>query len=250
MVVNKQQVCGRLVLVVLPDWFLVRPGVSCRRRRCPLRPFVGLNRPFRPEDLFRRWPTSEVPGCQDTHTRVPSWRRIILALVFRGASCPRLRLLSFGLPCGGASSSRSRIPSSGTASGLCLSFCGGASSSRSSSHGRISTLRLGSPSPSPVNIVSISCSPFRGHALAMRSLFRGGASGLRSPFCGSASGGGSCTGLPSCSNLDFAPSHALHRGHQCLGLTSGGSLSLASGFDAGGSLGQGRCSTHDRQCFP
>ena len=47
MVVNKQQVWGQLVLAVtycLPN-FLARPGVSCCRRRCPLRRF-DFNRPF------------------------------------------------------------------------------------------------------------------------------------------------------------------------------------------------------------
>ena len=49
--------------------------------------------------------------------------------------------------------------------------------------------------------------------------------------------------------VDFAPCLALRPGCQRLGLGSGGSLSLASGFDAGGSLGQGWCSTRDQQ-FP
>src|SRR5712691_2417208 len=39
-------------------------------------------------------------------------------------------------------------------------------------------------------------------------------------------------------HLDFTLGHALRPGHQCLGLSGGGFFSLASGFDAGGSLGQ------------
>src|SRR5712691_4743681 len=46
--------------------------------------------------------------------------------------------------------------------------------------------------------------------------------------------------------LDFAPCLALHPGCQRLGLSGSGSLSLASGFDAGGFLGQDGCSACDR----
>jgi len=50
--------------------------------------------------------------------------------------------------------------------------------------------------------------------------------------------------------LDAPSGLTLHPGCQRLGLSSGGSLSLASGFDAGGSLGQGWCSAHDQQRSP
>ena len=45
-VVNRYQVCGCLMLVVLPDWFLVWPGVSCYRQQYLLQQFVGLSKPF------------------------------------------------------------------------------------------------------------------------------------------------------------------------------------------------------------
>jgi len=50
--------------------------------------------------------------------------------------------------------------------------------------------------------------------------------------------------------LYFAPSLALCPGCQRLGLSGGGSFSLASGSDAGGPPGQGWCSAHDRQRSP
>jgi len=40
-------------------------------------------------------------------------------------------------------------------------------------------------------------------------------------------------------SLNFTPGHALHPGYQYLGLSSPGSLSLTSGFNAGSPLGQG-----------
>jgi hypothetical protein len=42
----------------------------------------------------------------------------------------------------------------------------------------------------------------------------------------------------------------LSPGCQRLGPSGGGSLSLASGFDAASSLGQGWCSVRDWQCSP
>jgi hypothetical protein len=50
--------------------------------------------------------------------------------------------------------------------------------------------------------------------------------------------------------LDFAPGLALCPGCQRLGPSGGGSLNLASGFDAGGFLGQGWYSARDRQRSP
>jgi hypothetical protein len=46
------------------------------------------------------------------------------------------------------------------------------------------------------------------------------------------------------------PATPCAQGTQCVGLGSHGSLSLASEFDASGSLSQGWCSAHDRQCSP
>ena len=51
-------------------------------------------------------------------------------------------------------------------------------------------------------------------------------------------------------HLDLAFGYALRIGHQRLGLSGGGFFSLASGFDAGGPLGQGWCSAHDQQHSP
>lgn len=141
MLVNRQQVCGRLVLLVLPDVFFWYGQVYlvCRRR------FVGFNMPFRPEDLPSRW---LFPGFQAA--RAPTFGSLrgsaaYSRLCFRGASRPHVRLPSFGLPCGGMSTSRSRLPSSGSTSGLRLPFCGDTSSSHSPSRGCISMLCLSSP---------------------------------------------------------------------------------------------------------
>jgi hypothetical protein len=70
LVVNKQQVCCRHVLVVLSDSFfgLVRCILlqATVPTWCPLRHFVNFNTPFRLEDLPSRWPPSismpERPG--------------------------------------------------------------------------------------------------------------------------------------------------------------------------------------------
>ena len=43
------------------------------------------------------------------------------------------------------------------------------------------------------------------------------------------------------------PCLAIRPGFQCLGLCGDGSLSPACKLDAGGLLGQGRCSAHDRR---
>jgi hypothetical protein len=48
-------------------------------------------------------------------------------------------------------------------------------------------------------------------------------------------------------SLDFARDHILRPGHQRLGLSGDSFFSLASEFDASGSLGQGWCSIHDQQ---
>ena len=78
------------------------------------------------------------PGGQAPTSVSPSWRRGMLSLVFRGALHPCLCLPSFRSPCGGVSALR-----------LCLPSCAG-----------IFTSRLGLPSPSLVDGVSIHARPF------------------------------------------------------------------------------------------
>ncbi len=53
--------------------------------------FVGLNRPFCPEELFPRILSSRIPGGQGTLIRVPSWRHCSLC---RSASRPHCRRLA------------------------------------------------------------------------------------------------------------------------------------------------------------
>ena len=125
--------------------------------------------------------------------------------------------------------------------------------------------QLGSHSPSfglPCSVVPRSRSPFPGGASTLGLGFdpvrarsysrsRGSASGFRSPFyswhlqwwlVGSA--------LAFLQRVDFAPCLALASRVPTPRLGSSGFLSLASGFDAGGSLGQGWCSARDWQCSP
>ena len=201
MVANRQQVCGRLVLV-LPGYFLVFGAAKCilLQATMPAVTFsfasTGLSdsKICLPGDLL---PGDLLPGPQAS--RAPTFGPLrggtaYSCSCFQGASRPRLRLPSFRLPCSGVSTSRSHLPSSGSTSGLRLPLCTGTSSSHSPSRGSVSMLRL--DSPLPVYGSLILCSPFCGDALAMCTLFRGGTSGLRSPFCGT-----SCTCLPSCGNL-------------------------------------------------
>ena len=53
-----------------------------------------------------------------------------------------------------------------------------------------------------------------------------------------------------CLYFASAPVLVLRPGDQCLGLSGNGCHSLVSGFDAGGTLGQGWCSAYDRQHSP
>lgn len=106
--------------------------------------------------------------------------------------------------------------------------------------------------------------PCRVDRMSSRDGSRDGKSGLSSPLSGllrnNAStsrlpfrGGGSCVRLAlSRRRFDFTSAHGLVlcQGYQRLEVGSGGFLSLASGFDAGGILSQGWCSACDWQCSP
>ena len=85
-------------------------------------------------------------------------------------------------------------------------------------------------------------------------------SGFCLPFCGSALGISRPVTVPRAAavfvivllflqwRVDFALGLAFRPGHQCLGLSGGGSLSLASGFDASGTPGQAWRNTALRSC--
>ena len=80
LVANKQQMCGRYVLVVLPDFFYGQVYlVAGDGARCDV--LSTLTCLFDLEDLPFRWPPSRIPGDQSTRVRVPSWLCSILALV-------------------------------------------------------------------------------------------------------------------------------------------------------------------------
>jgi len=204
--------------VLLSDWFFRRPGFSFWQATPLALALAGLAGPLRLDDLISRQPPSRIPKCQGTLVWAPSWQRIMLA--------PVVLRQHLDMP----SSPRATSPC--RQMGSCLLLFGRRSRFRDSALVHFALALF-------LNDISTSwlASPCSGIALTMCLPCSGSASSFPSFSWG-------------CLYFASAPVLVLRPGDQCLGLSGNGCHSLVSGFDAGGTLGQGRCSAYDRQHSP
>jgi len=109
--------------------------------------FVGLDRPFLPDDSFSRRPPSRIPNQQGTLIRVALWQRVDIASALFSWQHLKCALVSSQSPSG--SQIGSCLPSFGLYCGIVQRSCspsgGTISSSRLPSHGGISTLLPATP---------------------------------------------------------------------------------------------------------
>jgi len=204
--------------VLLSDWFFRRPGFSFWRATPLALALAGLAGPLRLDDLISGQPPSRIPKCQGTLVWAPSWQRIMLA--------PVVLRQHLDTP----SSPRAASPCRQMGLRLLLFGCRSCFRDSASVHLALALF---------LDDISTSwlASPCSGIALTMRLPCSGSVSSFPLFSWG-------------CLYFASAPVLVLRPGDQCLGLSGNGCHSLVSGFDAGGTLGQGWCSAYDRQHSP
>jgi len=204
--------------VLLSDWFFRWPGFLFWQATPLALALAGLASPLRLDDLISGQPPSQIPKCQGTLVWVPLWQRIMLAPV----------VLQQHLD----------TPSSPHAASPCRQMGSHLLLFRHRSCFRDSALVYFTLALFLDNIsTSWLASPCSGIALTMRLPCSG--STLSFPLF---SWG--------CLYFVSVPVLVLRPGDQCLRLSGNGCHSLVSGFDTGGTLGQGWCSAYDQQHSP